>query len=400
MPKLAKKKIFLDYASITPVDQGVASMMLKVQKQFWANPSSLHYFGERAKDVLIETRLNIAKMLQCRASEIVFTGSGTESLNLAILGTVAQAKTKIKTPHLIISSLEHPAVLEPVKSLLKQNQIEVTFVTPNEEGVINPESIKRELKNNTVLVAVQHSNNEIGVIQPIAKIASVIKNFRQESNHPYPYFLVDASQSFLFENISLERLQADLLVLDGIKVYGPRGIGLLVVRHNVLLDPIIFGGGQEFGLRSGTENLPAIAGLGQAFKTAIVLREKESKRLKIIRDYAVQKILKEIPNTSLNGSLENRLPNNLNICFSHSAKATWDESVLDSEFLVIKLDVLGFAVSAASACHHLNLENGSYVIESLGKKDCAGSSLRITLGRETKKSDLDQLIIALKKIVC
>jgi cysteine desulfurase len=160
------------------------------------------------------------------------------------------------------------------------------------------------------------------------------------------------------------------------------------------------GGGQEFGLRSGTENLPAIAGLGQAFKTAIVLREKESKRLKIIRDYAVQKILKEIPNTSLNGSLENRLPNNLNICFSHSAKATWDESVLDSEFLVIKLDVLGFAVSAASACHHLNLENGSYVIESLGKKDCAGSSLRITLGRETKKSDLDQLIIALKKIVC
>lgn len=379
------KGVFLDYASITPVDITVAAEMARVQQNFWANPSSLHQFGEEAKEALIEARFKIAQILHCRANEIFFTSGGTESLNLAILGVVQSALKNNVLSHVITSSIEHPAVLEPIKFLLQEKKIEVSFLNPNEKGIVSPESVKRELKPNTVLVAIQHANNEIGVIQPVSKISKVIKNF----GGPKPYLLVDASQSVLYEDVSIERLKADLLVLDGIKMYGPRGVGILVVRHGIDVAPIFFGGGQENGLRSGTENVVGACGLAKALEIAIKMREKESKRLTQLRDYTISKILKDIPRTSLNGDLESRLPNNINVCFSGQ----------DSEFLVIRLDVLGFAVSAASACHSLNLENGSYVVESLGKPECKSSSLRITLGRETKKSDLDKFISALKSIV-
>jgi cysteine desulfurase len=240
-------------------------------------------------------------------------------------------------------------------------------------------------------VVIQHANNEIGTVQQIRKIKNVIGNCK---------LLVDASQSVLYEDVSLERLGADILVLDGIKMYGPRGMGILAVKHGIKISPIVFGGGQESGLRSGTENVAGAVGLAKALEIAVQKREKESKRLTNLRNYAIVKIGKEIPNSSLNGDLENRLPSNINICLvPPKPLAKEDSSKFDSEFLVIKLDTLGFAVSAASACHTLTLENGSYVIESLGKPECAGSSLRITLGRDTKKIHLDSLISALKKIV-
>src|SRR3989344_6031537 len=388
--KNKEKRIFLDYASITPVDLSVAKEMTKIQKDFWANPSSLHTEGERAKNILEEARIRIARILHCKASEVFFTASGTESLNIAILGicredvilgTKPKADFGFALPHIIVSTIEHPAVLEPIKYLLKEGKAEVSFITPNEKGIINPDSIKK-----------------------IAKVIREYKSTRtllvQNKLLVGPYLLVDASQSVLYENVSLERLGADLLVLDGIKIYGPRGMGLLVVKTGVKISPIIFGGGQEGGLRSGTENVVAVAGLAKALEIATKKREKESKSLTKLRDYAITEILKEIPNTSLNGDLENRLPNNINICFASpklSAKSGFQK--IDSEFLVIKLDTLGFAVSAASACHALSLENGSYVIEAVSNKECASSSLRITLGRNTKKSDLDSFISALKKIV-
>jgi cysteine desulfurase len=398
MKKRKEKRVFLDYASITPVDSKVAGEMQKVQKEFWANPSSLHLEGDSAKNVLEEARIKIARILHCRGSEIFFTSGGTESLNLSILG-VSQGATlgknapkvaPLEIPHIIVSIIEHPAVLEPINNLLKENKIEVSFVSPDRSGRVNLESIKKEIKENTILVVIQHANNEIGTIQPIRKIKDVIENCKLKiENSSKPYLLVDACQSVLYENVSLERLGADLLVLDGIKMYGPRGMGILAVKHGTSISPIVFGGGQEGGLRSGTENVVGAAGLAKALEIAVEKKEKESKRLTQLRDYAIQKILKEIPNSSLNGGQENRLPNNINICLPKQ----------DSEFLVIKLDTLGFAVSAASACHTLSLENGSYVIESLGRKDCGNSSLRITLGRDTKKSDLDNFISALKKII-
>ena len=377
----------MDYASITPVDKKVAEEVARVQKKFWGNPSSLHTEGETAKNVLEGARIKIARILHCRANEVFFTSGGTESLNLAILGSLRGAPLKTfapkgapQIPHIIVFSIEHPAVLEPIKFLLKNKLAEVSFISPNEKGIINPESIKKEIKENTILVAIQHANNEIGTIQPIRKIKSAIGNV---------CLLVDACQSVLYEDVSLERLGADMLVLDGIKMYGPRSMGILAVKHEIKIFPIVFGGGQEGGLRSGTENVAGAAGLTKALEIAVNMREKETKRLTGLRDYTINKILKEIPNSSLNGGLKNRLPNNINICLSKQ----------DSEFLVIKLDILGFAVSAASACHTLSLENGSYVIESLGKPECSSSSLRITIGRDTKKSDLDSLISALKKII-
>ena len=390
-----KKRIFLDYASITPLEKQVKAEIERVEKVAWANPSSLHSYGDKAKTALEEARVKIAKLLHCRSSEIYFTSGGTESLNTVIFGVFHKMKKQVPLPHIIVSSIEHPAVLEPIKFMLKRGKIEASFISPNEKGIISPDSVARELRQNTILVVVQHANNEIGVIQPIAKIASMIKQ-----NRKAPYLLVDASQSALYENVSLERLRADMLVIDGIKIYGPRGAGVLVVRHGTEIEPIIFGGGQENGLRSGTENVPAAAGLAKALELARRRCEKESKRLKQLRDYAIGKILKEIPNASLNGSLENRLPNNINICLASPKSLTKAGfPIIDSEFLVIKLDTLGFAVSAASACSSLNLENGSYVIESLGRSECKNSSLRITLGLETRKQDLDKLIIALKKIL-
>ena len=412
--KSKNHRIFFDYASITPVDSRVAVEMQKIQKGFWANPSSLHTEGEDAKNILEEARTNIARILHCRSREIFFTSGGTESLNMAILGAIKFQGLSLEfVPHIIVSSIEHPAVLEPIKNLLKEKKVEVSFISPNERGIINPQSIKKEIKQNTVLVVIQHANNEIGTIQPIREISSIIREFKLKApssnlQSPFPYLLVDACQSFLYENVSLERLGADILVLDGIKMYGPRGMGILAVKHGVRISPVVFGGGQEGGLRSGTENVAGAAGLAKALEIAVKIREKESKRLTQLRDYAIAKILKEIPNSSLNGSQESRLPNNINICLAspkQSAKAGLPK--VDSEFLVIKLDTLGFAVSAASACHTLSLENGSYVIESLGpsnssgqaNRDCASSSLRITLGRSTKKSDLDSFVSALKKIV-
>lgn len=396
MDKRRKKRIFLDYASITPLDARVEREMKSAQKKFWANPSSLHSEGEEAKNALEEARIKIARILHCRAAEIFFTSGGTESLNIAILGIIQRCPSTF-LPHIIVSSIEHSAILEPIKFLLKEKKAEVSFISPDQNGRINPESIKKEIKANTVLVIVQHANNEIGVIEPIRKIKDAIGKI---------YLLVDASQSALYEDVSLERLGADLLALDGIKIYGPRGAGILAVRHSVNIEPIMHGGGQEKKLRPGTENVANAVGLAKALEIAVKTREKESSRLAGLRDYAISKIVKEFPNASLNGGLENRLPNNINICFLKSQRASFGTEAaqrrplaFDSEFLVIKLDVLGFAVSAASACHALALENGSYVIESIGKPECAGSSLRITLGRNTKKSDLDSLILALKRIV-
>ena len=390
------ERVYLDYAAATPIDKRVASVMQKWTKSAWANASSLHKEGEAAKDILEQARIDIARILHCKKSEVIFTSGGTESANLTILGIVEAIKKKWKKkkkeilPHVVTSTIEHPAVLEPIKNLLKKGEIEASFVFPNKEGIINPQSITRELKENTILVCIMHSNNEIGTIQPIRKLKKAIGS--------RPFLLVDASQSVCFEDVSTERLGADILILDGVKMYGPRGAGILVVKSGTEIAPVLFGGGPENGLRSGTENVISAIGLAKALKICEQTREKESARLKKLRDYAIKKILATFPNASLNGSLENRLPNNINICFGSksqgvtlgpgSSKVTpWD-----SEFAIIKLDTLGFAVSAASACHNLSLENSSYVIEALGKPECASSSLRFTLGRATKKSDLDKLI--------
>lgn len=393
----AKKRIYLDYAATTPIDKRVLSAMHQVASTAWGNASSLHFEGESAKDILEKARTEVAEILHCREEEIYFTAGGTEASNIAVLGVIAKVKTLGALPHVVCSSIEHSAVLEAVKA----SGAEITLISPDRHGIINPESVKREIKESTVLVCLMRANNEIGTIQPIREVSNVIKNYKKSIGRQsgYPYLFTDACQSVLYEQVSFERLGADIIILDGIKMYGPRGAGILAIKHGVEIAPTIFGGGQEKGLRSGTENVIAALGLAEALKVAAKMREGESKRLTTLRDYCIKKISKEIPDCSLNGHSKKRLPNNVNICFASSelnAKAGFGHT--DSEFLVIKLDTLGFAVSAASACNNLKLENSSFVLEALGKKECASSSLRFTFGRETKKSDIDKLVLTLKKI--
>lgn len=377
----------MDYASVTLVAPEVLDCMEKTARKNFANPSALYCEGRLAKEKMSEARGKIAESIGARTSEIFFTSGGTESDNLAILGVFNEAKrNRIETPHIITSKIEHPAVLEACHEVERCGG-EVTYLPVSEDGLVAVADVAGAIKGNTVLVSIMMSNNEIGTIQPIAEIGRVVKKWREKNGTKFPYFHTDACQSALYQKIAVEKLGVDLLTMDGIKMYGPRGIGILYKKSTIEISPLFFGGGQESGLRSGTENLPAIVGLAKAFELADSLRESESARLSEIRDYAIAEISRKFPQVKLNGSVTDRLPNNINVCFPG----------VDSEFLVVALDVECIAVSYSSTCRTLKEDSSSYVIESLGRTDCATSSLRITMGRETKKSDIDALTTALNR---
>jgi cysteine desulfurase len=397
--KSNKDRVFLDYASVTPVDSRVADIMSEIQNNTWANPSAIYSSGLEAKEVLQQSKQKIANLLGGQSKEIFFTASGTESDNLAILGVFEHYYNTKKlfpksnlgqkgfVPHIVTTVIEHPAILEACKEIERRGG-EVTYVGVGEDGIVSPKDIASSIKENTVLVSVMYANNEIGTIQPIHDISRRIKDWRQKSNSVLPYFHTDACQGTLLP-LNVQKLGVDMMTLDGIKMYGPRGIGFLYVKFGVEISPVNFGGGQEGGLRSGTENLPAVAGFAKALEIAEEVREKESERLTEIRDYAIEKILKTFPSATLNGSRESRLPNNINICFPG----------LDAEFAVISLDVAGISASYASSCLTLKESSSSYTIGALGKKDCATSSLRFTLGRESTKGDIDTLVEKLQIII-
>lgn len=383
---LSKKRVFLDYASITPIDSKVKRAMEETESKTFANPSALYSEALHSKGIVLSARKNIASILNCQKENIIFTSGGTESNNLALLGVFEAHKTKDFVPHFITTNIEHPAILE-VFSEIERRGGEVTYAKVSEDGIISANEIVSNIKENTVLVSVMYANNEIGTIQPIKEIGKRIKDYRLKNNKEFPYFHTDACQAALYLTLDVLKLNVDLLSLDAIKIYGPRGFGMLFVKKTVKILPTNFGGGQEAGLRSGTENVPAISGFAKALEIAEDLKEKEAIRLSEIRDYAIEKILRKFPTAILNGSKNERLPNNINFCFPD----------LDAEFAVISLDVLGYSVSYSSSCRTLKEDSSSYVVLALGKSDCSNSSLRITLGRETSKKDIDSFILALKK---
>jgi cysteine desulfurase len=399
--KQNKKRIFLDYASVTPVAPEVLKVMEKTARENFANPSALYEEGREAKEILKISRQKIAESIGCRSQEIVFTSGGTESDNMAILGVFQSAKNSgILAPHIVTTKIEHPAVLEACHEVERRGG-EVTYLPVSEDGLVSVKNLESAMKENTILVSVMFANNEIGTIQPIAEIGKTIKKWREKNQTGFPYFHSDACQAILYQKINMQKMGLDFLTIDGIKMYGPRGIGLLCHRLGLQISPIVFGGGQEGGLRSGTENLPAIVGLSKSFEIAEEMRESESARLSKIRDEAIKKILHNFPQAKINGSLEKRLPNNINICFPET----------DSEFLVVALDVEGVALSYSSTCRTLKEDSSSYVIEALEQKErrsapamsargsCASSSLRITLGRDTKGKDIDMLVKALNRVI-
>lgn len=399
---MKNKNIYLDHAGATPIDKEVIKKMAFYEREFFANPSAVHEEGVKVRNIIEESRGKIAHLINAHNDEIIFSGSGTESDAMAILGVIKKfSRQTPKKPHIITTKIEHPAVLENCRMLEERGEAEVTYVGVDKKGIINLEELKDSLKENTVLVSVMYANNEIGTVQPIKEIAKIIRHFGKQKiksfQDLYPLFHTDACQAmnYLFtENI--EKLGVDLMSFNSSKIYGPKGIGILYKKRRVELASLYLGGGQESGLHPGTENVVSIAGFAEAFTITNKIKQKESERLTKIRNYGIEKLL-SLSDTSgykiiLNGDKENRLPNNINISILG----------ISSELLVIELSARGIFVSEKSACKS-NDNNKSYVIEAI-RKVCRRDnqeegSLRITLGRCNKMSDMDVLYRELKNIL-
>ena len=384
------KRIYLDNSATTPVDKRVEKAMHPYLRKEFGNPSALYKEGVVAKEAVERARLSIAESLGAHSDEIIFTGSGTESDNLAILGVVKACKGKITTkPHIVTSVIEHPAVLEVCKALGSDGIADVTYVGVNEYGVVDPAEVKEALRFETVLVSIMYANNEIGTIQSIREIAKVIRAWKKQNSSEYPYFHTDACQATNYLDMNTLSLGVDILTINGSKIYGPKGIGALYVKRGTRIVPMVYGGGQEHGLRAGTENVPTVVGFAEAVKIASALKEKEVLRLTEVRDYFIKELLVSIPGSILNGSKENRLPNNVNISIPR----------IDSEQLVLELDAKGVAASARSACKSRDYES-SYVIMALGRKSLPNEGgVRFSMGRETRKRDIDHVLKVLLRII-
>jgi cysteine desulfurase len=355
--------------------------------------------GIKAKEALNQAREKISQILKAKPGEIVFVSGGTESANLAILGLSRALKKISKKPsHIITTKIEHPAVLNAVLSL-KEEGFAVTVLPVDKYGLINLEELKKALRPETILVSVMYANNEIGTIEPIAEIGKVIKDFRKqkleignwklEIDEKTPFFHTDACQAAGYLDLNVDKLGVDLLTLNGSKIYGPKGAGILYIRTETPLRPLIFGGGQENGRRSGTENVPAYIGLTKALELVQENKDKESKRLKNLSQKLIDGILKIIPKTFLNGHPEKRLPNNVSITILD----------IEGEALLLYLDRYGICASTGSACHSQILEP-SHVLQAIGlPREIIHGSLRLTLGKETTNKDIDYVLKVLPGIV-
>lgn len=390
------KRIYLDTAARTPIDKRVAKVMIDAHTKTFANAGSIHKEGMEAYKILETSRKRIANILGCHADELIFTSGGTESDNLAVFGVARAVKNfqhgrradEDKKLRIVVSAIEHVAVLEAAKKLEAEN-FAIDYLSVGEDGIVDPKELEKVLTPQTILVSIMYVNNEIGTIQPIREIAKVIRNWRKKNKTSYPYFHTDACQAGRFLDLSTNKLGVDLLSLSGSKIYGPHNVGLLYVKRGTLIEPIIYGGSQENGRRAGTEDVAAVAGLAEALRLCSLTRETESKKLSRLRDFLINAVIKEIPTARLNGSVKARLPNNINFSFLGES----------GEQLVLRLDARGFAVSSGAACSSRKKSNSYVIIATSGDKKRAESSVRITLGRETSKADIDKLIKTLSELL-
>ncbi len=384
------KRIYLDYASGAPVLPSVLKVVQKNNAEFFGNPSSIHKDGAHAKRALQTARQEIAKHLDAHAEEIIFTGSGTEANALALFGISNYAKKLPdfvgKKPHIITTNIEHPSILENCKKLEEQG-FDVTYLSVEKNGQISLKQIKESIRTETILISVAYVNNEIGTIFPVKEIAKIIRLYKKQNysieKNIYPLLHIDACQAISYLDTGVERLGVDLMSWNGSKIGSTRGIGCLYVRRGSPIESVYSGGGQEFGLRSGTENLAGIIGLSLAMSESRKKSEKENKRLLAIRDFFILKIKKQFPLVRINGDLGLRVSNNINISFQN----------FSSELLVLELDAKGISVSAGSACGSVS-KNSSHVLEALYGKDDEKKwgTIRISLGVDTKTPDINLLL--------
>lgn len=431
-------RVYLDYAGATPVSN-VAEAALIDALSTHGNASAIHREGVDAGRLLDKARAMCAKALNAHAYEIYFVSSGTESCNLAILGTYEGwsegQRSKVKgqdtnttqiLPHIITTMIEHPAVLEPIRELAKKGLVRVTYIPVTHDGVVKVHDIREALCEETIIVSVMYANNEIGTLLPVKEIGRAIEEWKKEherTHTAYPYFHIDACQAVNYCNLDAVRLRVHLMTVNSSKCYGPKGIALLYKREGIRVDPIVYGGGQERQLRSGTEAVPLAYSFAVALTESIELQDKEVWRLQLINDYCRTELTKAIPQVvfygafdeikhgkpavddepahlprndakveHISGRIMKRLPNNINCRVPG----------ITSEEMILRLDALGFAVSHKSACASRE-SDGSYVILALGKENKmseheALENIRITFGRDTTKKDIEKLIKAMKTI--
>jgi len=374
--------IYLDYSATTPISKSVLAKMALYQKDSFGNASSIHQLGQVARTAVDESRELVSRFLNCLPAEVIFTGSATESDNLAILGVANFYLEKGKNIHIITSQIEHHAVLTTCEVLEKRG-VEITYLPVNKDGVVNVDDVAQEIKENTVLVSVMYANNEIGSIQPISEIAKAIKNKKSDV-----LFHTDAVQAANYLNCDTKELGVDMLTISAHKIYGPKGIGALYLKQGTKITPIMYGGGHEYGLRPGTENVASIVGLGEAVRE-IEKNNSLNNKIKKLRDKLVDGVLKNIPDSRLNGSRENRLLNNANFSFKGA----------EGEAIVISLDQDKIYASTGSACTAVGLEP-SHVLLAVGLlKEQAHSSLRLTLGKHTTEKEINKVLTVLPKVI-
>ncbi len=392
-----KRLIYLDNAATTPIDMRVLEKMLPYFGGEYGNPSSVYEIGRKSKHIIERARQGVAEIIGAKSSEIIFTGSGTESDNLAILGIARDNKKHGN--HILISSIEHKAVLDSAKQLEKEGFV-LEYIPVDEYGIVNVDEVMKMITDKTILVSVMYANNEIGTIQPIVELGNRINKTKSQMPiaNGCPYFHTDACQAAGQLPINVQTLGVDLMTINASKIYGPKGIGVLYKKENINIEPIIFGGGQEQGLRSGTESVPLIVGMCESLRMVEEKRVKEFERLTALRDYLIKILREYINDIVLNGHPINRLPNNVHISIPS----------IEGESIVLMLDEIGIQVSTGSACsshdlevshvlHAINLQHSRESADS--KSNLVHGSIRISLGKDTTKEDLDYFVNELSGIV-
>jgi len=372
-----KKNVYLDNNATTQMDERVIEVMTKVMRESYGNPSSVYQIGQKGKKILEESREMISGLLGLKSREIIFTSGGTESNNMAIRGAAKALKNKGR--HLITSVIEHSSVLNTFKDMESLGW-EVTYLGVDEKGRVNIKELQSSIKDETVLISIMHSNNEIGTLQPIREIGKIAKSKNI-------IFHVDGVQSLGKVKIDFENI--DLFSFAAHKFYGPKGIGALYVKSGVKIEKLLTGGYQERNRRSGTENVVGVCGMARALEISLENLYIEMEKEKKIRDYMENKILEKIDKVTINGDLSNRLFNTSSITFEK----------VEAESLLFALDMKGIAVSAGSACASSTL-SPSHVLEAIGLSgNTAKSTLRISLGRFTTEEDIDYFVEALELAV-
>jgi cysteine desulfurase len=373
------RRIYLDHAATTPTRPEVVNAMLPYFADSFGNPSSIYSYGQEAKGAIEEVRTKVAELIGARSEEIVFTSGGTEADNSALKG-VAYANEP-KGDHIITTSIEHPAVLEACK-FLERRGFGITCLPVNKYGLVDPGDVKRAITDKTILISVMHANNEVGTIEPVEEIGRIAREAGI-------YFHTDAVQTVGHIPVNVDELKVDLLSISAHKFYGPKGVGALYVRKGTKLVPLVHGGEQERRRRAGTEDVPAIVGLGKAVELAGQQMGRGAERLAYLRDKLIQGLLEKIDHIRLNGHPTKRLPNNVNVSIDF----------VEGESMLLNLDLEGICASTGSACSSASLEP-SHVLLALGlAPEQAHGSLRFTLGRDNTEVDVERVLEVLPGIV-